>query len=585
MSISGNNGVLHTNSSYFSGSYLKGSEERQDYFLQSKLNADLSAAKAYAESQEKKFYQMFFSGVQTFNGFIAEMRKIFSGAEKDGQRIKQLANANFSNILGTGDTTEVIEELEYKIIVEGDSAEIPLKLLENNFITVEGGPKFINIDTDVFNAKEVLEYIRKDPKVKPLLKTKAGHYKKNGSYSSAKKNIKQWFHNEMETAADDIIKAGKTVLKELGNSGVFIEISNKAEEKTTTASGLIQIAKEFPLFSLNPSEIRERLNDPKQKSKTIKEMGQIIERLKAYIFNNVLNVNSGCVINGTNVLKEAATIAWRNNLSIKLKGDPTFFFVGGNFTEGLKGQLGEFQLDVLTQYTLIATGKTNPTLGHIIGGIVDGSRQQPRSDYQIIVELGGDVGNQLMGIQVKNYKESQMRKVEIKSDLGLIAPNLGVGFVDTITNTQFNADITQKATDIESFLTKFLNKYFWKAMNLNISEDLNPTHTNTFYWMGGTAIVPASTIIDTLYNTNAISTPTFSISGFQKPITNNVGFKQEEPPLFTEYWHGNQYIGWETTGLNISTYDELLSGIRVSTKFNMLAILRANGGIGNFEFF
>lgn len=580
MSISGNGqeGVLHTKSSYFHGQYLKGSKERSDYFIQSKLRKDFIEAKNYAEQEEQKFYNLFFPGVTTFANFITEMKKIFAGVGKDGQRIKRLSNANFHNILGTKADTLITDKLEYTIVVTGDSKKISFPQIKTESFIIDGEDMFINVDNDVFNAKTILNYLRNHPDIKKKLNTNPGRY----TESTTKEYVKDWFKQEMKV---DFIEAGKSVMKELGSSGVFIKISNKAEQKTTTASGLMQIAEKYPLFNVKASDIKKRLNDPKQKTQIKQELGKIIEQLKIYLFNSILEVNNGCVINGVNILKEAANIAWRNNLSQRLNGDPMFFFVGGNLADGLKGQLGEFQLDILTQYTLLATGKTNPKLGHIIGGIVDGSRQQPRSDYQIIIDLGGNVGNTIMGIQVKNYKESQMKKVEINTDLGLVAPNLEEGFVNTLANTQFNIDIYQQAPDVQDFLKKFLEKYFWKAMNLNVGEGLDPMHTNTFYWMGGTAIVPASMIIDTIFNNNIISNPTFIIKGFKKPVNSNIEFSEGDPPLFTEYWNGNKYIGWDETTLNHSAYNDYLDNIRIHTKINMLSILNNLGGIGNFEFF
>lgn len=576
MTISGQNGVLHTKSSYFSGSYTKGSQERKEYYLSSKINADFLSAKQYAEEQEQKFYHIFFNYVNTFEQFIAEMRKIFSGAEKDGQRIRSLSNANISSVLGDGNIS-LEQQLEYKIIIKTDSIEIPFHKLESSYVSVQGGDKYINIDSDLFSAKQVATWLRNNPDIKNLTKTNPGQFQ---SKSKSSTGIKKWFHEELEISTADF---EKTIIKELGKSGVFLQISSKPKEETIIRDGFVQIALDFPLFQRKPSEIKELLKNSTEKYKIINELKEILKRIKNYLFNQCLHVNDGCKINGKNILKAAAERAWRQTIG----DDVLFFFVGGGFDTGLKGQIGELQLDIITQYTLLCTSQTNPTLGHIIGGIVDGARQQPRSDYQLIVELGGDVGSEVMGIQVKNYNESGMKKVTINTDLGLIAPNLGDGFVDTLANAQFNESIGINISDIKSFLSKFLNTYFWKAMNLNVGEGLNPLHTNTFYWMGGTAIVPASKIISTIQNKQAITNPNFSISGFKKPSKGDADFSEQDGkgiPNFIEYWHGNQYIDWEVTDKNISSYSEYLSGVKVKTKFNMLSILNANGGINLFEF-
>ena len=107
----------------------------------------------------------------------------------------------------------------------------------------------------------------------------------------------------------------------------------------------------------------------------------------------------------------------------------------------------------------IACEATNPKLGRIIGGIGGGKRGQPRADYVIISELGGDVGSLVAGIQVKNYSDSMMTHIDINTDLGLIAPNIGQGFTDTIVNAQFNKDIASMAGTGTGSIDKFLKRY------------------------------------------------------------------------------------------------------------------------------
>ena len=573
--------VLHTKSSYFDGSYLKGSEERKEYFLLSKIRADFQEAEDYALRQEKNFYQYFFPEVTNFDEFIAKMREIFDKAKEDGQRISRLANVNLKNFIGTKGSISIEEELQYEIIVENDSQKISFEGLNTKNSTING-KNFINISTNLPEAKEIANHIRKDPKINKYLQTNLGKFDLS---SSSSKNITEWFKKELNYP---FLKAGESAIKELGESGIALKITNTEKQKSTSSTGFFKLAEELPIFSLKASDIKVLIGDPKMKAQILQQLGTTIEALKDYILNGILDIEGGCIINGTNILKEAAMMAWRNTLSSQLNGDPLFFFVGGNLTNGLQGKMGEFQLDLLKKYTAITTNKTNPKLGNIIGAIAQGSRGQPRSDYQLIVELGGDIGTLIAGFQVKNYGRAQMSTVEINSDLGLIAPNLGTGFSDTLANVQFNKDIYNKAPDMETFIEKFLNKYFWKAMNLNIGDNLDPIHTNTFYWAGGTAIVPASKIIQTIYNNKSITNPTFKIDNFSNPIADDSGFLEindKGDPLFTTYWNGNKGTGWTVTSSNTELYEKLLTDIKVHTKFSLLSIFNANGGIENFEFF
>ena len=573
--------VLHTKSSYFEGSYLKGSGERKEYFLPSKIRADFQEAEDYALKQERKFYQYFFPEVTNFDEFIAKMREIFDKAKEDSQRINRLANVNLKSFIGTNGSISIEEELQYEIIVENDSKKISFEGLNTKNSTISG-KNFINISTNLPEAKEIANYIRKDPEINKYLQTNPGKFDLG---SSSSKNITEWFKKELNYP---FLKAGESAIKELGESGVALKITNTEGQKRTSSTGFFKLAEELPIFSLKASDIKVLINDPKVKAQILQQLGTAIEALKDYILNDILDIEGGCIINGVNILKEAAMMAWRNTLSSKLNGDPLFFFVGGNFVNGLQGKMGEFQLDLLNKYTAITTNKTNPKLGNIIGGIAKGSRGQPRSDYQLIVELGGDIGTLIAGFQVKNYGRAQMSTVEINSDLGLIAPNLGTGFSDSLANVQFNKDIYSKTPDMETFIEKFLNKYFWKAMNLNIGDNLDPVHTNTFYWAGGTAIMPASKIIQTIYNNKSITNPTFKIDNFSSPIADDSGFlnlNDKGDPLFTTYWSGNKNAGWTVTSSNTELYEKLLTDIKVHTKFSLLSIFNANGGIENFEFF
>ncbi len=574
--------VLHTSSSYFNGAYLKGSQERTEYFLESKLRADLNAAEDYAKRQELSFYQRFFPNVSDFNGFLAEMQKIYSGADKDGQRISRLANENVGNFLGTAGNILVEEEIKYEIIVEGDTVSIPLDGLNTKNSQVNR--KTFNIDINLPDAKKVANEIRKNPEISQYLKTNSGSFKTS---SSSKTNWKQWMNEEL---GGKILQAGETAIKTLGDSGITLKATRSGQKKTTSSTGFFRVVEELPIFSLKASDIKERLNNPEAKAQVSQQLGIAIEALKNYVFNSILDVENGCTVNGANILKEAATMAWRSTMSSKIGGDPLFFFVGGNFMNGLKGKLGEYQLSLLDRYTALATNKTNAKLGNIIGAIAKGTRGQPRSDYQVVVEVAenGEVGSIIAGVQVKNYDRSSMSSVDINSDLGLIAPNLGEGFADTLANVQFNTDIYNQSTDMETFLEKFLNKYFWKAMNLNVGENLDPMHTNTFYWAGGTSIMPASTIIRTIFNNKLITNPTFTIDNFAKPTLGDEEYlnnkKDSGSPLFTDYWVRTKGDDWEKTNDNISLYQKLLTDIKVHTRFSLLAIFNANGGMQNFQF-
>ena len=570
--------VLHTDSSNFTGSYLKGSAERGDYNKETNITESFNAAYEYAQSQEISFYNQFFDNIKSFDAFIAELKKLFNNAEQDGKRIAQLGNLNLASYLDTDDTI-LAQELTYEIIVEGDSVKLPLDELNSQNITYIGDTLYLNIDTSITDAKKLATRIRNHPDIKNITKTNPGQFRESVSPIA----LKKWFLNELEI---DLVEAGESVLKEFGNTGVKIKVSNN--NKATTSKTLgdpIQIAVDYPLMIRKPSEIKQMLQDPNTKVKTKEELTKIYGRIYKFLVK-LLN-NGSCIIQGHDVLQEAFKKAWNKNAGT-LDSFIDSFLVGNNLSAGLKGILGELQSDIIFEYMQIACATTNPKLGRIIGGIGGGKRGQPRADYLIISELGGDIGSLITGIQVKNYSDSMMTQIDINTDLGLIAPNIGQGFTDTVVNAQFNKSIASMAGtgtgSIDKFLKKYLETYFWKGMNLNVGEKLNPKNTNTFYLVQGTKIVPASIIIQTIKDNTKISNPKFSITGFQKPKMGDQEFAAGDPPEFTKYWRDNQYIEGNATELNHSAYQGFLVDTKIHTSFNMSAILGANG-VENFRFF
>jgi hypothetical protein len=572
--------VLHTDSSKFSGSYLKGSEERASYNKETNITASFNAAYDYALEQELRFYNQFFNGITSFEGFMAKLRELFNGASQDGKRIAQLGNLNLASLLDS-ENTILSQKLTYEIIVEKDAVTLPLSNLNSANVTYIGGDMYLNVDGGITDAKFLATKIRNSPDIKKLTKTNPGTFTKNSSTVA----LKQWFHDELE---ETLVEAGQSIIKEFGTTGVKLKISNNNE--ATTSESLqepIQIAVDYPLMTEKPSNIMAKLNDPSTRNETMASLKRIYGRFYKFLVK-LLN-NGSCVIEGHDILYEAFQRAWKKNAGT-IESFVSSLLVGNNLSAGLKGVLGEFQADIIFEYMQIACAVTNPKLGRIIGGIGGGKRGQPRADYQIIIELGGgdQIGQLVAGIQVKNYSDSMMSHIEINTDLGLIAPNIGSGFTDTVVNAQFNKDIASMAGTgtgtIDKFLKKYLETYFWQGMNLNVGDKLDPDNTNTFYLVQGTMIVPASTIINTIRNEVKISNPKFSITGFQKPNMGDADFLAGDPPEFVKYWRDNQYIEGSATELNRSSYEGFLIDTKIHTSFNMSAILGANGA-ENFRFF
>ena len=549
-------GVLHTNSAYFSSGNW-GSEKTQHSSLLN-IEASFNEAYNYARQAELNFYHSFFPDVNTYEAFIAKLRELFAKAEGDGQRIKNLSNANLNQqYMPKGFNNS----FTYQIIVTGDLSErIPIELMASDNVSVEGGPIYVNLNLESVTT------------IKSIINQELGR-----SFNDKNFNMRNLKHYFKEVAEENVIKQLTDNL-----SITKVPLSNK--------NIIIKDEIEGFLFAKNLTKeqrqayINGDYGSGLQKQ-FIQEMQNALNKIKNFIFNSCLQVNNGALYNGVNILKDAAEATWNEVIGNKPLNQQDFFFEGMNLNKSILGKIGEFQLALQERYIRLVLSQTNDSLGHIIGDIVKDGRQEPRSDYQLIIDLGGDVGNIILGIQVKNVGETSMQKIEINSDLGLIAPNLGVNFTDTIVNSYFNTDILFEVGNMTEYLKNYLDVYFWKAMNLNIGEGLNPYHTNTFYWSGGSALVPASTIIGTL-NQELITSPEFSITKAAWQDLSDEEFLNDAAdgnPIFTDYWHG-AFDHWTPIAQNTTIYQQLLDNTRIHTSFSMARIFSANGGMAAFEF-
>lgn len=569
MSIAGSNGLLHTKSSYFfkngGGAYGKGTQERKEYFKQSKINIEFNSAYEYAKKQEQQFYHSFFPEVNNYEEFIAKMRELFSKAEGDGSRIRGLANANLSKYVPTRD---IQIQPDYQIVITGDiSKKLPFEQLASETVSVEsGGNLYIAVNSDSSTL------------VKEIMNSLAG---KNRFHvdSPDLKRVKQLFSEMIGDKASQVI----------GNNIILTQSNSTTKNNVPIKGSLAFEIGGFP-FQWKKTEIQKFLNGsygPDAMKQFEKEMKEALSEIKNFIFNTCLHVEDGVSINGENILKKAAELTWNDIVGTGPLREQDFFFEGKNLAKSILGNGGEFQLALIDRYIHLATKNVNSSLGKIIGGIIKDNKRQPRSDYQLIIDLGGDVGNIILGIQIKNVNENSMQEIETKTDLDLVSPNLGQDFTDTIVNAYFNTDIKNSVGDMVSFLGKYLEKYFWKAMNLNIGEGLNPNHTNTFYWAGGTALVPSSEIINTLRDKENVTQPIFNIeeASFSSKSDKEFADDSNGDPPFTEYWYGNKSIEWVPLIPNAKIYSKLLNDTKIRTSFSMAEIFAINGGRGSFEIF
>lgn len=579
----GEGGVLHTDSEKFCGisSFVGegGIKTREDLFNTLHIMEDLTAAFDYTLAREREFYHLY-TDANTYEDFLAEIRKIFAGAGNDAKYIRNLSNPNLSKFIPEGWNQKDTGKAAIRIQEEFLPGEIDLSMFNSVNTSIEPNELYVTVTKESAPAVKnfLMKLLMEGAKDPDKYWTATPGYTKaqvdfpGVSRWSKKTDKKKALHNYMS----QIIEENKSTLLE--KAGVKFEVT---KGKLT----IEDLEKEIiPFTQYTLTSVRDALKNPETKAL----LERVLNQIRDFILNDCLHIEDGFVYdNGRgNILKKAAESAWASVEDEILKGIASHFLEGMNLNKGLLGAGGEFQVKLINNYLALVGGKN--ALAEIIGGIIKDGRAEPRSDVQIIGALGGDMGSVVAGIQVKNVNENTGSSLEVKSDLELIAPNLPDELRDVFANSMFNSDINDAVGDAQELLENYLKTYFWKSLNLNIGKGLNPNHTNTFYFVGGSNLVPASIIIQRMVASAGGSLePKFTIGSLTKPehgdeyfASRDGGDKSGNPPHFVEYWKAGRYLGWgqgaedfSETGENESLYNSLLKGVSVNAEINMTGII------------
>ena len=574
-------GFLHTNSSYFGRAdfFSEGTETFKAMFRVDSIIQDYKEAYDYAKAREIAFYQKFFPGVTEYEVFIEKMREIFDKADRAGQKISQLKNASLKKDYIIKNDKETIN---YKITLTKEGFEkVNSGRWKTDGLIIESEPLYLSLDktADIEIMKKTINYIKGiapefEEKFNPFNRKHIRNtsYFKPGSLDT--KALETWLRDELDMENGIFEKEliqGVTISADPPSGGNGSSTTQTFSEKLN--------AKDLPFSRYTATEINAALASGDKEMK--KKATQAVEDVHNFLLNR-LDISEN-----DKLLKEAFDLAWG-------KVDKDFFFEGDNLIKGVLGTPGEFALDIALNYAALAAKNFSGKLGQIVGDVVRNGRGQGRSDYEIMVSLGADMGrDEKIGIQVKNVDAAGYDDIEVNTDLGLMLPNLGENVVTSIANYQFNASIASMVGNMKGFLSKYLNNYIWRGLNFNVKEDLDPGNTNTFYFLGGDKLIPVSEIIYRLYNNKKLGseytadklmkTPETTVSGLTRGKDTDASFEVGEPPKFTRYWHGNKDIDWEPDPENQALFQSLLMGIRVKSSLNFASFLQVSGG--NYEIF
>ena len=243
------------------------------------------------------------------------------------------------------------------------------------------------------------------------------------------------------------------------------------------------------------------------------------------------------------------------------------------------GALGELGGLILLYYLRPNSTKTKWT-----GSSINDYGEQMRADI---------VFEEIMGIQVKNYKESTLKKFPVSVRLHpkelldrLVEGGLNNkgAMEEMLVNMAFNKDIEEH---YEKQFKEILQYYMGSVLNfsLDLTGDFQDTSN---IWLVGNMIIPASAILQAFLDTYE-EIEHFKITlSFPSNRQDDKGFHRIEnkdtPPLYKKYWAGS-YGNWTPiVDTQAEEYNNLLNSRNTSiiTKFNFYRIFQDN--LKNFTF-
>lgn len=561
------NGLLHTSSSYFEADkiphFRRGGFKAN--FSQEEIAKDYKAAIDHARSQEIGVYQTFFPGVTEYEVFIKKLRELFAGIGN----LRGLSNASLKNDIVIRNEKQ---HFNYHITITPEALR-PMRIkINTDVVTLDTGELYLSTadNAELKIIKQVINYVKKLPneykdKYDPF--NRSHTYSRTGfkSSSDSTEALDRWLNQELQALAEK----DELIWTKLLMEGITITRDPQAG-KTIEESGVEKIkGKDLPFSKFRSNQINDAIKAGD--TEVIAAVDKARQEVKDFLMKRI-NASSD------SALYKAFNLAWS-----KLPTD--YFFEGKNIIKGVLGNPGEFALDVAVNYVAFKTGKHNALLSGIIGDIATGKRGQPRSDYELLAIIGHKPVS--VGVQVKNVDKSGYDDIEANTDLGLMGPNLGQDMTTSIANYKFNASIAAKLGDMEAELGDYLENMIWNGLNFNIRDGLIPEHTNTFYFLGGSMIIPVSRFILYLANPKGLNqiegganyitndimeAPETTISGLKPGQITDEKFNSGRPPLFLPYWHGKE-PNWEPQPSNESEFQNLLGGIRVKTILKFASFL------------
>lgn len=524
------------------------------------------------QDQEIAVYDKFFTGCKTYDDFIGRLRELFDTKHNvdmqiiqnfAAEKIQVLLNKNFgTQIMPSKNLVTEIEIINPNVtkidignILKGTSGNFKLS---NNIIKLD-----IRMDDAGIKAMKEL-----------LNKAQGKHFHTN-------------------SLGTDCMKA---YLKHL--------IVEKHLPEETQKEKIQAITKGFHTTKfIGDSDLRYTLADIKDESKKA-NIRLATKKIKDFFYSSEgLNVASG-----TRALKRAFKQTWNDNIN-RIEYGIAFFLKGGTLTY-LNGAFGEFQTALLSNYILHRTHRTgikDSTLASKISNTI-GQTEQAKIDVTLLGDLG---------IQVKNYNpytynynpietnttaESFLNKLGTNDqDVSIDDKSQVMSLTSFLANYAFSQDYRTMAKDSNSTIPsvedieKSLENYAGELYNLSIiqSTPQSKAYSDTvlFYSFSGMYLVPASVILQAVYDnldknnrTNVRVSIKWDGDGLSSEDMQK-GQGKYNSPYWTKYWHrtvkglGYQETEWSRQSAQDTKIKNLLSVTRIKTGFKVTNGFDNNGKI------
>lgn len=551
--------ALHTNP-------IKWAKEGYQFFsseaFENSRNIDAQKARLerqieLLQEQEKKVYGRFFENCNTYDDFIKRLRELFDTKHNvdmqiiqnfSAEKIQVLLNKNFgTQIMPSKNLITEIEiinpdvtKIDIGNILKGTSGNFKLS---NNIIKLD-----IRMDDAGIKA------------MKELLNKAQGRH----------------FHTS--SLGTDCMKA---YLKHLVVEKNLPEETQKQKIQAIT-KGL------HTTKFIGDSDLRYVLADIQDPSKRA-NIRLATKKIKDFFYSSEgLNV-----VSGTQALKRAFKQTWNDNIN-KIEYGIAFFLKGGTLTY-FNGAFGEFQIALLSNYILHRTGIKDSTLASKISNTI-GQTEQTKIDVTLLGDLG---------IQVKNYNsytynynpietnttaESFLNKLGTNDqDVSVDDKSQVLSLTSFLANYAFSQDYRTMAgkntipsvTDIEESLANYAGELYNLSIIQSTPQSKAYSDTVLFYSFSGMYLVPASEILQAVYDnldknnrTNVRVSIKWDGDGLSSEDMKK-GQGKYNSPYWTKYWHrtveglGYQGTEWSRQSAQDTEIKNLLSVTRIKTGFKV----------------